>query len=67
MDTPYRLQGLLEDVKAVYGGKSKGLLAMDLETAEEDFLYTTINEHLSKDFGKRLFVLVLPSTFERSF
>jgi 16S rRNA (cytidine1402-2'-O)-methyltransferase len=67
MDTPYRLQNLLEEVKAVYGGKSKGLLAMDLETTEEEFVYATINEHLSKEYGKRLFVLVLPTTFVRSF
>ncbi len=67
MDTPYRLGALLEDIKAVYGGKSKALLAMDIEMESEEFLYKSINELLDKNLGKRLFVIILPSTFERHY
>jgi 16S rRNA (cytidine1402-2'-O)-methyltransferase len=59
LDTPYRLTNLLKDVKVVFGGNKKLLLATNIGNKDEAYEFAYVTELLRIEKNKCLFVLVI--------
>lgn len=70
LDTPYRFNALLADIRNSYPAERKMLISFDISTANEENIVSTIEElyqsYKSKTIKKRLYVMVIDGSAYRA-